>query len=162
VQYRQWALALLIGVVAGTGACGDRTAPDNDTDTVGSGPSSDTVAALPAGDGEHEPPVALPSATSAPAAGPLSGLPPNELGEIMVLEYHRLGEHGRRVGASAENFQRDLETLYARGYRPVLMRDVVRGHIDVPAGTTPVVFTIDDSRSASSTCSRTAASTPTR
>ncbi|CAN5776011.1 hypothetical protein BH23GEM9_BH23GEM9_25750 [soil metagenome] len=77
--------------------------------------------------------------------GPVSDLPPNELGEIMVLEYHRLGEQEGEWVRRPENFRNDLRMLYDRGYRPVLMRDVVRGHIDVPAGTTPVVFTIDDS-----------------
>jgi hypothetical protein len=86
-----------------------------------------------------------PATVSTRDEGPTSGLPPNELGEIMVLEYHRLGEPEGEWIRRPENFQRDLETLYARGYRPVLMRDVVRGHIDVPAGMTPVVFTIDDS-----------------
>jgi hypothetical protein len=79
------------------------------------------------------------------ATGPVSDLAPNELGEIMILEYHRLGEQEGEWVRKPENFRRDLETLYQRGYRPVLMRDVVRGHIDVPAGTTPVVFTVDDS-----------------
>jgi hypothetical protein len=84
-------------------------------------------------------------AAPAQAVGPTSGLPANELGEIMVLEYHRLGQEEGPWVRRPENFMRDLETLYARGYRPALMRDVVRGHIDLPAGTTPVVFTIDDS-----------------
>jgi hypothetical protein len=79
------------------------------------------------------------------AQGPASGLPANELGEIMVLEYHRIGDNEGEWVRSRANFQKDLETLYAKGYRPVTMRQVVEGNIDVPAGTTPVVFTIDDS-----------------
>jgi hypothetical protein len=63
----------------------------------------------------------------------------------MVLEYHRLGEPEGEWYRSVENFRRDLQTLYERGYRPVTMRQVVEGNIDIPAGTTPVVFTIDDS-----------------
>ncbi len=89
------------------------------------------------------------SAVAAPApaqpVGPTSGLPPNELGEIMVLEYHRLGEPEGEWYRSEANFRKDLETLYEKGYRPITMRDVVAGNIDVPAGTTPVVFTFDDS-----------------
>jgi hypothetical protein len=88
---------------------------------------------------EHEP------AGPAVPTGPTTDLPPNELGQIMVLEYHRLGEPEGEWYRSVENFRRDLQTLYERGYRPVTMRQVVEGNIDIPAGTTPVVFTIDDS-----------------
>jgi hypothetical protein len=103
------------------------------TDTAAAEPETAEVAVRQAAGG------------GAPASGPTSGLEPNELGEIMVLEYHRLGETEGEWVRRPENFRRDLQTLYEAGYRPVLMRDVVRGHIDVPAGMTPVVFTIDDS-----------------
>ena len=77
--------------------------------------------------------------------GPRSSLPPNELGRIMVLEYHRIGQPEGEWIRTAENFRKDLRTLYQKGYRPVTMRQVLEGNIDIPAGTTPVVFTIDDS-----------------
>ncbi|MEX2584624.1 MAG: hypothetical protein WD766_15250 [Gemmatimonadota bacterium] len=77
--------------------------------------------------------------------GPATHLPPNELGEIMVLEYHRLGEPEGEFYRSAENFRADLQHLYDAGYRPITVRQMVEGEIDVPKGTTPVVFTIDDS-----------------
>ncbi len=96
--------------------------------------------------GQTEAPAEVPAEPPAPQnVGPVTDLPPNELGEIMVLEYHRIGENEGEWVRSEANFRKDLQTLYEKGYRPVLMRDVVRGHIDVPAGTTPVVFTIDDS-----------------
>jgi hypothetical protein len=85
-------------------------------------------------------------AAPAPAArAPVTDLPPNELGEIMVLEYHRIGNEEGPWVRSRDNFWRDLNTLYERGYRPILMRDMVEGRIDVPPGATPVIFTIDDS-----------------
>ncbi|HEX2094755.1 MAG TPA: hypothetical protein VHG28_20290 [Longimicrobiaceae bacterium] len=77
--------------------------------------------------------------------GPKTDLTPNELGEIMVLEYHRLGNNEGEFVRRADNFRKDLQTLYEKGYRPVTMRQVIEGNIDIPAGTTPVVFTIDDS-----------------
>jgi hypothetical protein len=86
-----------------------------------------------------------PAARAADDPGPKTELPPNELGEIMVLEYHRLGEPEGEWVRRPENFRRDLERLHAAGFRPVTMRQVVEGNIDIPAGTTPVVFTIDDS-----------------
>ena len=88
-------------------------------------------------------------ASAAPAltvdAGPATDLPPNEMGDFLVLEYHRLGEPEGEFVRKAENFRNDLELLYRSGYRPVTMRQVLAGEIDIPAGTSPVVFTIDDS-----------------
>jgi hypothetical protein len=93
-----------------------------------------------------------PAAADLPAArataqptGPVTQLPPNELGEIMVLEYHRIGEKEGEWVRSAANFRKDLQTLYDKGYRPITMRQMAEGDIDIPAGSTPVVFTIDDS-----------------
>lgn len=112
-------------------ACGDaRTEP---SDRSAAAASADTTA------------VAVADTTPAAPVGPVADLPPNELGRIMVLEYHRLGENETEFIRRRENFQKDLESLYARGYRPVTMRQLLSGDIDLPAGTTPVVFTIDDS-----------------
>lgn len=77
-------------------------------------------------------------------AGPTTDLPPNELGRIMVLEYHRTGSPEGEFVRTLENFRKDLQSLYQAGYRPVTMRQVLEGNIDIPRGTTPVVFTIDD------------------
>lgn len=63
----------------------------------------------------------------------------------MVLEYHRIGDNEGEWVRSRANFQKDLQTLYQKGYRPVTMRQMAEGNFDIPAGTTPVVFTIDDS-----------------
>jgi hypothetical protein len=107
------------------------------------------------GDGATAQSAALPEADSVATESvalepvdhraPVTDLPPNELGEILVLEYHRIGNNEGEWVRSRDNFWRDLQTLYERGYRPILMRDMVEGRIDVPAGATPVVFTIDDS-----------------
>jgi hypothetical protein len=133
------ASAVVLLVLALTAGCGGGTAGElpavAGTDTAAAEPHTAELA--------DERPAA--GSGNAPASGPTSGLEPNELGEIMVLEYHRLGETEGEWVRRPENFRRDLQTLYEAGYRPVLMRDVVRGHIDVPAGMTPVVFTIDDS-----------------
>jgi hypothetical protein len=134
---RKSVLLLVTILVAG---CGERPAGSG----VEAGAAADSHEALATADAALAEPVAA-TQPVAPPVGPVSDLPPNELGEIMVLEYHRLGENEGEWVRRPENFRRDLQTLYERGYRPVLMRDVVRGHIDVPAGTTPVVFTIDDS-----------------
>lgn len=89
-------------------------------------------------------PAQTPPAAPAEPVGPVSELPANELGEIMVLEYHRTGDNEGEFVRSLAHFREDLRSLYERGYRPVTMRQVLDGDIDIPAGTTPVVFTFDD------------------
>jgi hypothetical protein len=68
----------------------------------------------------------------------------NELGAVMVLEYHRIGEEGR-WSRSPENFRSDLGLLYEQNYRAIRLSDFASGKIDVAAGCSPVVFTFDDS-----------------
>lgn len=70
--------------------------------------------------------------------------PPNVLGRIPVLEYHLVKDRDSRWGRSRDGFRRDLELLYARGYRPITVSQMVDKQIDVPAGTSPVVITFDD------------------
>jgi peptidoglycan/xylan/chitin deacetylase (PgdA/CDA1 family) len=72
-------------------------------------------------------------------------LPPNELGRVMVLQYHRIDQPEERWTRTPENLRRDLETLHARGYRLQALNDLLDGRVTVPAGTTPVVLTFDDS-----------------
>ena len=70
---------------------------------------------------------------------------PNELGEVMILMYHQFGETERDIWwRSFENFKKDLQILYDRGYRAVSMQDFLTNNINIPAGTTPVIFTFDD------------------
>jgi len=70
----------------------------------------------------------------------------NELGVVPVLMYHRLvaqptGEFDRRP----EDFRAELQQLFDQGYRPVTAAELAERRLDVPAGTTPVVLTFDDS-----------------
>lgn len=71
-------------------------------------------------------------------------LAPNEMGRIPILEYHLLGDSTTRWTRERGQFRKDLEMLYARGYRPVNMIDVLDKKIDLPRGLSPVVFTFDD------------------
>jgi peptidoglycan/xylan/chitin deacetylase (PgdA/CDA1 family) len=72
-------------------------------------------------------------------------LTPNELGRVMILEYHKIDSPEERWTRTPENFRRDLETLYAKGYRLINLGDLLDRNIKIPAGTTPVVLTFDDS-----------------
>ncbi len=71
-------------------------------------------------------------------------LKPNEMGKIMVLMYHNIGEEEADWVRTPENFQKDLETLYLGGYRPISLTDFATGNITTEQGYTPVVITFDD------------------
>ena len=122
-------VGLLFVAACGGADAGDEDVASNDSATV-------AIADSPA------------AAQQAPGAtadnGPRTDLPPNELGRIPVLEYHLIGEPEGRWTRTPENFRKDLELLYSRGYRPVTLKEVVEKKIDLPAGTSPVVFTFDD------------------
>lgn len=68
----------------------------------------------------------------------------NEAGEIMILMYHEIGEPEDTWQRTPANFRKDLKTLYEEGYRLLSMNDLLDGHIDIPAGCSPVVLTFDD------------------
>lgn len=70
---------------------------------------------------------------------------PNELGKVLILEYHLIQPEETRWGRSIAHFKQDLDLLYRSGYRPVGMGDYVSGKMALPAGARPVIFTFDDS-----------------
>ena len=72
-------------------------------------------------------------------------LPPNELGRVMILEYHKIDRPENRWTRTPENFRRDLQRLWERGYRLVALNDFLDGKMALPAGTSPVILTFDDS-----------------
>lgn len=76
---------------------------------------------------------------------PADPRPPNELGRVMILEYHKIEEPEARWSRTPENLLRDLERLWERGYRLVGLSDFIDGKIDLPKGTSPVILTFDDS-----------------
>ncbi len=82
----------------------------------------------------------LAAQTSRPAE-----LAPNELGRVMILEYHKIDHPEERWTRTPANFRRDLQRLWERGYRLVSLGDFLDGRIALPKGTTPVILTLDDS-----------------
>ena len=54
-------------------------------------------------------------------------LAPNELGRVMILEYHTVDQPEERWTRTPANFRRDLERLWERGYRLVALNDVLDG-----------------------------------
>jgi peptidoglycan/xylan/chitin deacetylase (PgdA/CDA1 family) len=96
---------------------------------------------------DARPKAPKPEGATAPAQSkqPLPGLPPHELGVVPVLMHHmirpdRVGEYDQ----TPAEFRAELEYLWKHGYVPVNVGDLVRGELDVPAGTTPVALTFDD------------------
>lgn len=73
------------------------------------------------------------------------GVKPNEMGMVMILEYHRIQENEGDYTRSIENFSKDMETLYQKGYRLVKFHDLASGRMNVPVNTTPIVLSFDDS-----------------
>jgi hypothetical protein len=70
---------------------------------------------------------------------------PNELGKVMVLEYHLIGEPEDRWRRTPANFRKDMQFLYDNNFYPVSVLDLGAGNLNVPAGKTPFAITLDDS-----------------
>lgn len=86
--------------------------------------------------------AALPGTTGLGEAD-LNNMKINEMGAMMVLEYHRIGEEGR-WSRTPENFRSDLDLLYKEGYRAIRLCDLAENNINVAPGCTPAAFTFDD------------------
>lgn len=112
------------------GACGRE--PDSGRQTAVADTTTQTAATAPAAQPEM------------PAPAGADTMQPNELGRIPVLEYHLIGDKEGRWEREHGQFRKDLELLYARGYRPISAAEYVDGRIDLPRGLSPVVFTFDD------------------
>lgn len=69
----------------------------------------------------------------------------NELGKVLVLEYHRITYPEQRYQRAPENLRADLELLYQRGYYPVNFIELIEGLPNLPPGKKPIVLTFDDS-----------------
>jgi len=128
------ALAVLLA------ACGGDKAGAGDTKGAADTGSTAAAGQTPAA-GANTPAAAGPGEDN----GPKAKTGPNELGRLLVLEYHRIGPNEGEWYRSEAHFRNDLQMLWDRGYRPVTMRDVANGNINLPAGTSPVVFVFDDS-----------------
>lgn len=129
------ALCLALAAVAACQPTGQGAQPT--TDATGQPADPDAVAVEPSPTDDDDVPGPDPAAVGA-----------NELGQIPVIMHHRIVEGGGgEYDRSPEELRAELDRLYEAGYRPVRTVDLVRGTIDVPAGTTPVVLTFDDSSS---------------
>ena len=127
--------------VAGTPA---QSANTSDTSGAAAGPISTTETAGP-GSAANTAGVNTATGSTATQSGtPNPNRVPNEMGRIMVLEYHLITDHNGDYARERGQFRKDLELLYSRGYRPVNMSDVLDKKLDLPRGLSPVVFVFDD------------------
>ncbi len=74
-----------------------------------------------------------------------SNLKPNELGKLLILEYHLIRPEPGVWSRSPQEFRNDLEMLYKAGYQTLAMSDYLQGNINIKAGKHPVLITFDDS-----------------
>ncbi|HEX7354405.1 MAG TPA: polysaccharide deacetylase family protein [Mycobacteriales bacterium] len=150
---RRSALPALVTVAAALVAvagCGARSSPESRAST-----RTSVSAPQPTGSSR---PVAPPS----PAPPPPASVHANELGQVPVLMFHDVvaDPHGD-YDISPDELRAELTSLAEQGYVPVTMADVAAGHIDIPAGTSPVVLTFDDSRRGQLTLDAAGNPTPT-
>ena len=83
-------------------------------------------------------------ATVASSGEAAQSLMPNELGRIPVFEYHLIVDKNGLYERTHDGLRHDLETMYARGYRPISIAEMIDKKIDLPAGQSPVVLVFDD------------------
>jgi hypothetical protein len=141
--------SLTLSVVLLAFACKVKAGGDHTSDTTRSvaGPVSPTDSAPARFVSSESAGKASVSTAESSTATSGSGRPdrvPNELGRIMVLEYHLFGDRNTTYSRERASFRKDLELLYQRGYRPVSMAQVLDRKLDLPRGLSPVVFTFDD------------------
>jgi hypothetical protein len=122
------------------------TGPISTTENAASGSAAATAASSPAsGTGTQvasSPAADSPAPVSAQGAGKPNRVP-NEMGRIMVLEYHLITDHNGDYARERGQFRKDLELLYNRGYRPVNMSDVLDKKLDLQLLLSPIVYLFD-------------------
>lgn len=128
-----------------TGCGGEKEAP------VVEEPREEIVPPSPSEAGEEEnPDQEVDNIEEASDEDPLASidmsLNPNELGEIMILMYHGIGQEESVWQRTPQNFRKDLEYMYQNGYRMISLNDYARGEIKTQAGFTPIILTFDDGR----------------
>ncbi len=88
--------------------------------------------------------------SAVPKGSKLSGamlhrLHPNEIGDVLILEYHNILPHpDNPYTSSPAQFHSVMTLLYSLHYRPVSMSSYLNNTINIPAGDSPVVYTFDD------------------
>jgi peptidoglycan/xylan/chitin deacetylase (PgdA/CDA1 family) len=69
----------------------------------------------------------------------------NELGRVLVAEWHEIQDTTADYKTALPRFKEQVRDLYDRGYRPISVDEFITGSFPIPAGTSPVLLTFDDS-----------------
>lgn len=157
---RTTAVAVVVALVGLVG-CAAPSGTDVAAPAGTSGAASSPTAAPAPSPAAAPTPTTAPTATTAPSPSPSSSPSPvvadalsdaalaelgvNELGRVLVGEWHVIGDTDGAYRTSRETFRRQLEALHERGYRPVTQAEFLAGTFPIPAGTSPVLLTFDDS-----------------
>src|SRR5216683_5107971 len=114
-------------------ACGSKSGVKSPSDSAG-------AAASAGASGTDTPKVSGNSTSAAAQSAAPAGAPkltaadaartPNELGRIPVAEYHLISDHDALYSRERNHFRKDLEDIYARGYRPVTISQILDRKID--------------------------------
>ena len=147
MTYRTITTSMTIALAFAATACGSTASDAGATSRTGASPRG----------GAGAPDAAARSAaspggvTSASSAGDIAQrsaapLPANHLGRIPILEYHVIaGTTNAEYTRTPESFRKDLEDVYARGYRPITVSQMLdKDFHEVPSGMSPVIFVFDD------------------
>jgi hypothetical protein len=125
--------AAMVSTVISGCRSGEKTPSDSSGRSAGRDSAGGSVAAT----------AAVPRSPDAPPDS--AKRPPNNRGRIPVVEYHLIGNAESRWGRTGENFRKDMQLLYDRGYRPITIAQMLdKDFSAVPAGMSPVVFVFDD------------------
>ncbi|HVB09789.1 MAG TPA: polysaccharide deacetylase family protein [Bacillota bacterium] len=134
------ALSLLLAVTLGLAACGTVAGPAS----VAVKPATAQLSPAPAS-ASVQPAASVGTGQAATTVAAQDGpFVPNELGQVPILELHRVNTPEGRWQITPDHLRALLSNLYTSGFRPVDFRDVVNRHIDLPRGYAPVVLTFDD------------------
>ena len=148
MTYRTIGSWMTLGLASFTmmGACG-RVNDASATSRTGA-PARPSAEATESTPGSSPSPVGGSATSSAGDISPQAAgrLPSNHMGRIPILEYHVIGGTKNALYTrTAESFRKDLEDVYARGYRPITVSQMLdKNFRDVPAGMSPVIFVFDD------------------
>jgi hypothetical protein len=121
------------------------------TGVVVTGCGSDAGGADPGSVASEPQPLATVSASPTPsplasAAADPAAVKANELGQVPVMMYHQVKADPKGdYDQTPEQFRAELQRMYDARFRPITVRDLVAGKVDIPAGLHPVVLTFDDS-----------------
>ncbi|WCL48969.1 polysaccharide deacetylase family protein [Leptospira sp. GIMC2001] len=78
-------------------------------------------------------------------ADPATKITPNELGKILILTYHKLGDEDTEYTRTVSGFRDDIIYLIKNDFHLISLQEFRSGKITSPFGKKPVLLTFDDS-----------------